>query len=86
MSAQELFTEKFRPKKLSQLIAPQRIKSELSRGLIQNTLFHGSAGTGKTTSLFILAQGHTLFISTLHLNVVLIQLEKKLASSVLQFL
>jgi DNA polymerase III delta prime subunit len=54
----ELFTEKFRPKNLSQLIAPQRIKTELSQGLSQNILLFGSAGTGKTSSLFILTENH----------------------------
>ena len=60
----DLFTEKFRPKDLGQLIVPPRIKTELSRGLIQNLLLYGSAGTGKTSSLHILAKDHpTLFIS-----------------------
>ena len=43
----ELFTEKFRPKDFASLIAPERIKRELSRGLVQNLLLYGSAGTGK---------------------------------------
>lgn len=60
----ELFTEKFRPKDLSTLIAPERIKRELSRGLIQNTLLFGSPGTGKTSSLLILSKPYT----TLHIN------------------
>ena len=60
----ELFTEKFRPKDLSSLIAPERIKRELSRGLIQNLLLYGSAGTGKTSTLFILSKGYT----TLYIN------------------
>ena len=51
----ELFTEKFRPKSLGQLIAPPRIKNELDKGLVQNLLLYGSAGTGKTSTLFILA-------------------------------
>lgn len=55
----ELFTEKFRPKDLSQLIAPARIKDELQRGLIQNLLLYGSAGTGKTSTLKILSKGYT---------------------------
>jgi len=65
MSAiQELFTEKFRPKNLNQLIVPPRIKSELDKGLIQNLLLYGSAGTGKTSTLFILAENHpTLYIN-----------------------
>lgn len=60
----QLFTEKFRPKELSSLIAPDRIKKELSRGLIQNLLLYGSPGTGKTSTLWILAKGHpTLYIN-----------------------
>lgn len=51
----ELFTEKFRPKDLNLLIAPPRIKDELSRGLVQNLLLYGSPGVGKSSSLFILA-------------------------------
>jgi len=54
----ELFTEKFRPKNVNQLIAPNRIKTELTHGLVQNILLYGSAGTGKTSTLFILAQNH----------------------------
>jgi DNA polymerase III delta prime subunit len=60
----ELFTEKFRPKSLAQLIAPERIKNELNKGLVQNLLLYGSAGTGKTSTLFILAEPHT----TLYIN------------------
>ena len=55
----DLFTEKFRPQDLGQLIAPPRIKDELSRGLVQNLLLYGSAGTGKTSTLKILAKGYT---------------------------
>lgn len=57
-TVKELFTEKFRPKKLSQLIAPPRIKNELSKGLIQNLLLHSGPGTGKTSTLFVLAKEH----------------------------
>jgi replication factor C small subunit len=53
-----LFTEKFRPQKLEQLIAPERVKSQLKHGLVQNLLLYGSAGTGKTSTLFILAKDH----------------------------
>lgn len=55
----ELFTEKFRPKDLGQLIAPDRTKNELSKGLIQNLLLFGNAGTGKTSTLFILSKPYT---------------------------
>jgi len=54
----ELFTEKFRPKELASLIVPERIKKELSRGLVQNLLLYGSPGTGKTSTLFILSKPH----------------------------
>ena len=52
----ELFTEKFRPQNLNQLIAPPRVKEELKEGLIQNVLLYGTPGTGKTSTLFILAK------------------------------
>lgn len=60
----DLFTEKFRPKNLNQLIVPERIKTELSKGLIQNLLFYGSPGIGKSSAQFILSQNHT----TLYIN------------------
>ena len=60
----QLFTEKFRPKDFGQLIAPDRIKNELSQGLIQNLLLYGTQGTGKTSSLFILSKNYT----TLYIN------------------
>jgi len=55
----QLFSEKFRPHDLSTLIVPDRIKKELSRGLVQNLLLFGASGTGKTSTLFILAKHHT---------------------------
>lgn len=60
----QLFTEKFRPSNLAQLIAPPRIKDELRNGLTQNILLYGSPGTGKSSTLFILAENHpTLFVN-----------------------
>jgi replication factor C small subunit len=60
----QLFTEKFRPKELTTLIIPDRIRSELSRGLIQNILLFGNAGNGKTSAGFILSKPYT----TLYIN------------------
>lgn len=61
---QELFTEKFRPKDFANLIAPDRIKKTLSKGLILNTLLYGTPGTGKTSTMWIMAKGHpTLYIN-----------------------
>ena len=54
----QLFTEKFRPKSLNQLIASPRVKDELNKGLVQNLLLYGSAGIGKSSVLFILAEDH----------------------------
>lgn len=64
-STQDLFTERFRPQKLEQLIAPERVKKQLEAGLIQNLLLYGSPGTGKTSTLFLLAKGHPfIYINT----------------------
>ncbi|MGL5692056.1 MAG: AAA family ATPase [Bacteroidales bacterium] len=52
-----LYTELFRPTSLNMLIAPDRIKSVLSKGLIQNLLLEGPAGTGKTSTAYIMAGG-----------------------------
>lgn len=55
----ELFTEKFRPRDLSMLIVPPRVHDELKKGLVQNLLLYGTPGNGKTSTAFILADGHT---------------------------
>jgi len=61
----QLFTEKFRPQNLNQLIITPRIRSELSKGLTQNVLLYGVSGIGKSSALFILAENHTkLYIDT----------------------
>jgi replication-associated recombination protein RarA len=63
-SIQMLFTERFRPKELSSLIAVPRIKNELTKGLVQNLLLYGTPGTGKSSTLFIIAKNHpTLYIN-----------------------
>ena len=48
-SINQLFTEKYRPKNLEELILPERVMSKFKDGLVQNMLFAGSPGTGKTS-------------------------------------
>ena len=50
-SINQLFTEKYRPKNLEELILPERVMSKFNDGLVQNMLFAGSTGTGKTSFL-----------------------------------
>ena len=53
-----LWTEKYRPSKLEDLIVPERIYKKLEKGVYQNMLFHGGPGSGKTSSAKILSKGH----------------------------
>ena len=53
-----LWTERYRPTKLEELITPNRISEKLSKGLYQNFLFHGSPGTGKTSAAKVMASGN----------------------------
>jgi len=50
-----LWTERYRPSTIDELIVPNRIFEKLSKGLYQNFLFHGSPGTGKTSAAKVLA-------------------------------
>ena len=44
-----LFTEKYRPKNLDELILPETVMNKFKDGLTQNMLLTGSPGTGKTS-------------------------------------
>lgn len=50
-----LWTERYRPTTIEELIVPDRVHEKLSKGLYQNFLFHGSPGTGKTSAAKVLA-------------------------------
>ena len=50
-----LWTERYRPTTIDELIVPDRVHEKLSKGLYQNFLFHGSPGTGKTSAAKVLA-------------------------------
>ncbi len=55
----ELFTEKYRPKKLEQMILPERIRKSIGDGVLhQNYLFYGSPGLGKTSLAKVLAANY----------------------------
>lgn len=55
----QLFTEKFRPKNLEQMILPDRIRKSVGTGeLHQNYLFFGSPGLGKTSLAKVLASNY----------------------------
>ena len=54
----KLFTEVFRPTKLDGLVLPVRIYSELSKGLVQNIMLYGPAGSGKSSIARILVNGY----------------------------
>ena len=49
-SISQLFTEKYRPKNLEDLILPDRVMNKFVNGVQQNMLFAGSPGTGKTST------------------------------------
>lgn len=45
-----LFTEKYRPQSIDDLITPQRVEAKLKNGVYQHLLLYGSPGTGKTSA------------------------------------
>lgn len=51
-----LWTERYRPTDLEELIVPQRVYNKLKNGVYQNLLFFGGPGSGKTSSAKILAK------------------------------
>ena len=66
----ELWVEKYRPQTLNEYVGNETIKNKiadyLKQGSIQNLLFHGVAGTGKTTLAKLIAKN--LNCDLLYLN------------------
>ena len=57
----ELWCEKYRPKKFDEIVGQNHIVEEISSGLtnLPHLLFHGTAGVGKTTMAYVI--GRELF-------------------------
>ncbi len=55
---EDVWVEKYRPRNLDDLIVPQRVKERLRKGVNNSMIFHGEAGTGKTSAARILAEPH----------------------------
>jgi DNA polymerase III delta prime subunit len=53
-----LWTERYRPSDIDELIVPQRVYNKLKSGVYQNLLLYGGPGSGKTSSAKILAKDH----------------------------
>lgn len=45
----ELLTEKYRPQSLDEIALPSRLKETFKEGIVQNMLFYGTQGAGKTS-------------------------------------
>ena len=59
-----LWTEKYRPKVLEELILPERVFAKVKNGVYQNLLFYGGPGSGKTSTAKVLAKEHpTMYIN-----------------------
>jgi DNA polymerase III delta prime subunit len=59
-----LWTERYRPTILDELIVPDRVYNKLKNGVYQNLLFYGGPGSGKTSAAKVLASTHpTLYIN-----------------------
>lgn len=63
-----LLWEKYRPKKIEDVILPPRIKKQFENGISKNYIFYGHYGTGKTSLARILIGKYTKDKAFLELN------------------
>lgn len=56
----EKFTKKYAPKTLNDIIIPNRIRKKIEGGARQHLLFHGSPGTGKTSTAITIAKENNI--------------------------
>lgn len=63
-----LLWEKWRPKKLDDVVLPNRIKKQFQNGITKNYIFYGSYGTGKTSLARILIGKYSKDKSFLEIN------------------
>lgn len=64
----EILYEKWRPKKMDDLILPNRIKDHFKNGITKNYIFYGPYGTGKTSLARILIGKYTKDKAYLEIN------------------
>jgi len=64
----QILYEKWRPKKLEDLILPKRIKDHFKGGITKNYIFYGPYGTGKTSLARILIGKYTGDTAYLEIN------------------
>jgi len=60
MLSDKLFTERFRPKTLDEIVLPERVKSIVDKGLKQNILMSSPPGRGKTSLSYILCNTNNI--------------------------
>lgn len=63
-----LIWEKWRPKKIEEIILPDRITNQFTKGVTQNYIFYGNYGTGKTSLARILIGKYSKKSAFLEIN------------------
>lgn len=56
---EDLWVERYRPRKVEDLIVPERVRKRVEKGLDNNMILYGKQGNGKTSTAHILAEPYT---------------------------